>query len=155
MIINDEIFGELNYEFGWTKDTTINFFGKEYEISIMIDGEEDEEIDEEQHESYTSLLQHWGELQHSFIDAILKYYIQKRHELGYDVEVNESYPSITTTDQLLNHISLSGITIPFPDINEGRDIGITFDCTWDNENGLGLRIVNEQVLKVGYQDVAI
>lgn len=96
-----------------------------------------------------------GELQHSFIDAILKYYIQKRHELGYDVEVNESYPLITSTDQLLNYISLSGITIPFPDINEGRDIGITFDCTWDNENGLGLRVVNEQVLKVGYQDVAI
>ncbi|WP_340024262.1 DUF2004 domain-containing protein [Paenibacillus sp. FSL K6-1096] len=155
MIIDDEIFGELNYEFGWTKDTTIEFFGKEYEISIMIDGEEDEEIDEEQYESYSSLMQHWGELQHSFIDAILKYYIQKRHELGYDVEVNESYPLITSTDQLLNYISLSGITIPFPDINEGRDIGITFDCTWDNENGLGLRVVNEQVLKVGYQDVAI
>lgn len=60
MIIDDEIFGELNYEFGWTKDTTIEFFGKEYEISIMIDGEEDEEIDEEQYESYSSLMQHWG-----------------------------------------------------------------------------------------------
>lgn len=155
MFLNDEIFGELTYEFGWTKDTTVNFCGKEYEISIMIDGEEDEGIDEEQYESYSSLMQHWGELQHSFIDAILKYYTQKRHELGYDVEVNESYPLIATTDHLLNHISLSGITIPFPDINDGRDIGITFDCTWDNENGLGLRLVNEQIIKVGYQDVAI
>lgn len=41
------------------------------------------------------------------------------------------------------------------DIYEERDIGITFDCTWDIENGLGIRLLNERVTEVGYQDVAI
>ncbi|MNC42776.1 hypothetical protein D3C75_916030 [compost metagenome] len=155
MKINDAIFGELEYEYGWIKDTTIDFCGKESEISIMIDGEEDGEIDEEQYESYTSLMQNWDQLQQGFLQAILDYYIQKRHELGYDVEVNESYPLIETINQLLEKITLVGITIPFADCFEGRDIGLTFDCIWDIENGLGLRLVNEKIINVGYQDVAI
>ncbi|KWX69771.1 DUF2004 domain-containing protein [Paenibacillus jilunlii] len=155
MKINDAIFGELEYEYGWIKDTTIDFCGKESEISIMIDGEEDGEIDEEQYESYTSLMQNWDQLQQGFLQAILDYYIQKRHELGYDVEVNENYPLIETINQLLEKITLVGITIPFADCFEGRDIGLTFDCIWDIENGLGLRLVNEKIINVGYQDVAI
>ncbi|KWX81276.1 cytoplasmic protein [Paenibacillus riograndensis] len=155
MKINDAIFGELEYEYGWIKDTTIDFCGKESEISIMIDSEEDGEIDEEQYESYTSLMQNWDQLQQGFLQAILDYYIQKRHELGYDVEVNENYPLIETIDQLLDRITLVGITVPFADCFEGRDIGLTFDCIWDIENGLGLRLVNEKIINVGYQDVAI
>ncbi|CQR55776.1 DUF6985 domain-containing protein [Paenibacillus riograndensis] len=155
MKINDAIFGELEYEYGWIKDTTIDFCGKESEISIMIDGEEDGEIDEEQYESYTSLMQNWDQLQQGFLQAILDYYIQKRHELGYDVEVNENYPLIETIDKLSEKITLVGITVPFADCFEGRDIGLNFDCIWDIENGLGLRLVNEKIINVGYQDVAI
>ncbi|MEC1180069.1 contractile injection system protein, VgrG/Pvc8 family [Metasolibacillus meyeri] len=36
-----------------------------------------------------------------------------------------------------------------------RDIGITFYCTWDSENGIGIRLLNEEITEVGYQDVAI
>ena len=33
MKINDAIFGELEYDFVWSKDTSINFFGNEVEIA--------------------------------------------------------------------------------------------------------------------------
>jgi len=52
-------------------------------------------------------------------------------------------------------ISLDGIVVPYADIFEGRDIRITFNCTWEIENGLGLRLLNEQVTEIGYQDVVI
>ncbi|MBJ7968123.1 DUF2004 domain-containing protein, partial [Bacillus cereus] len=45
--------------------------------------------------------------------------------------------------------------VPYAGIFDGRDIGITFNCTWDTENGLGIRLLNEKVTEVGYQDVAI
>ena len=35
----------------------------------------------------------------------------------------------------------------------GREIGITFKCTWDIENGVGVRLLNEKVVEVGYQDI--
>jgi len=155
MKINDVGFGELEYNYGWVKYTTIEFCGKEAEIALMVKGEEDGKFDEEQYIAYNSLVQNWEQLQQGFLQAILDYYKLERQELGYDIEVNENYPQIETTNQLLEMITLVGIVVPYGDINEDRDIGITFDCTWDTENGLGLRLLNEKVTEVGYQDVAI
>jgi len=101
------------------------------------------------------MMKNWEQVQQSILQPILDYYKQKRYELGYDIEFNEHYPLIETTDQLLNRISLVGIVVPYADIFEGRGIGLTFDCTWDMENGLGLLLINEKVTEVGYQDVAI
>ncbi|KGR83946.1 DUF2004 domain-containing protein [Lysinibacillus odysseyi] len=155
MIINDAVFGELEYSYGWVRYTTIEFCGKEAEIALMVKGEEDGKFDEEQYIAYKSLMQNWEQLQQGFLPAILDYYKQERQELGYDIEVNENYPQIESTDQLLEMINLVGIIVPYGDIYEERDIGITFDCTWDIENGLGIRLLNERVAEVGYQDVAI
>ncbi|MGG2016513.1 DUF2004 domain-containing protein [Bacillus sp. S10(2024)] len=155
MIINDVVFGELKYDYVWVKYTTIEFYGKEAEIALMVKGEEDGKFDEEQYVAYNSLVRNWEQLQQGFLQAILDYYKQERQELGYDIEVNENYPQIETTNQLLEKITLVGIVVPYGDIHQDRDIGITFDCTWDTENGLGLRLLNEKVTEVGYQDVAI
>ncbi|GLV66935.1 hypothetical protein Bmyc01_56040 [Bacillus mycoides] len=155
MILNDSVFGKLEYEYGWVKDTIIHFFGKETEITLMIDGEEDDNFDEEQYVAYTSLMQNWEHLQQSFLQPILEYYKQERYELGYDIEVNESYPLVETTDQILEMIDLDGIVVPYGDLCEGRDIRFTLNCTWDTENGLGIRMLNEIVTEVGYQDIAI
>jgi Protein of unknown function (DUF2004) len=155
MNINNPIFGELEYNYAWVKYTTIEFYGKEAEIALMVKGEEDGKFDEEQYSAYNSLVQNWEQLQQGFLQAILDYYKLERKELGYDIEVNENYPQIETTKQVLEMITLVGIVVPYGDINDERDIGITFDCTWDTENGLGLRLLNEKVTEVGYQDVAI
>ncbi|PEA80192.1 DUF2004 domain-containing protein [Bacillus pseudomycoides] len=155
MIINDVVFGELEYTYGWVKYITIEFCGKEAEIALMVKCEEDGKFDEEQYTAYNSLVQNWEQLQQGFLQAILDYYKQERQELGYDIEFNENYPHIETTNQLLEMITLVGIVVPYGDIYEERDIGITFDCTWDTENGLGIRLLNEKVTEVGYQDIAI
>lgn len=155
MKINDLIFGELEYDYVWSKDTTINFLGKETEIAFMVKGEEDGKFDEEQYTAYQSLMQNWEQLQQGFLQPILDYYQQKRHEMGYDIEFNENYPLVKTTDQLIEMFTLEGIVVSYGDIFEGRDIGILFRCTWDVENGLGLRLLDEKVTEVGYQDVAI
>ena len=155
MTINDAVFGELEYNYGWVRDTAIAFCGKEAKIALMVDGEEDGEFDKEQYESYTSLMQNWEQVHKSLLHPILDYYKQKRHKLGYDIEFNENYPLIETTDQILEMVDLVGIVVPFAGIFEGRGIGLTFDCTWDMENGLGLLLINEKVTEVGYQDIAI
>ncbi|MNJ41067.1 hypothetical protein D3C77_359750 [compost metagenome] len=100
-------------------------------------------------------MQKWEQLQESFLQPILDYYQQKRHELGYDIAFNENYPLVETIDQLMEMITLDGIVVPYGDIREGRDIGILFNCTWDAENGLGLRLLDEEVVEVGYQDITI
>ncbi|MED1798059.1 DUF6985 domain-containing protein [Brevibacillus porteri] len=151
---NDPIFGELDYDYIWSKDTNINFFGKEVEIALIIKGDEDGEFEEDQYKAYQSLMENWDELHPSFLQPILEYYKEKRHELGYDIAIDENYPLVETTDKILEMISLDSIVVPYAGIYEGRDMGVLFKCTWDVENGVGLRLLDEKVTEVGYQDVA-
>lgn len=155
MKINDPIFGELEYDYIWSKDTTIHFFGKEVEVSLIIEGVEDGEFEDDQYKAYQSFIKKWDQLQQSFLQPILEYYQEKRHELGYDIAFEENYPFVETTDKILEMISLDGIVVSYAGIYEGRAMGILFKCTWDMENGLGLRLLDEVVTEVGYQDVAI
>lgn len=152
---NDAVFGELEFDYVWFKDTTIEFCEKEFEISLSVSGEEDGKFLDEQYIAYQSFVKKWEELQQDILQPLLDYYNQKRHELGYDVTFNVNYPSIETLDQLLERISLVGISVPYTKSLEGRYIGLSFDCTWDEENGLGLLLINEEVARVGYQDVTM
>lgn len=155
MTINDKIFGELDYQYKWVGYRTMKFLGKDTEIALLVGGTEDGDFDEGQCVSYNSLMDNWEQIQHSILQPILDYYKQKRQELGYDASINEDYPLIETVDQLIEHITLVGISVPYDFLRDGRDIGISFDCLWDEENGLGVRLINEKVDEVGYQDVAI
>lgn len=155
MKINDPIFGGLVYDYVWNRDTTIEFCGKEADIALMVDGDDDGEFSEKQYASYHSLIENWEHLQQNILQTILDYYQLKRFELGYDVSYNENYPLIETIDEVLQNIRLVGIYIPSARHFEGRYIGLTFDCKWDMENGVGIRLIDEEVTKVGYQDVAL
>ncbi|MDA1602949.1 DUF2004 domain-containing protein [Bacillus cereus] len=155
MTINDKVFGELDYQYTWVGYRTIKFLGKDTEIALLIGGEDDGKFDEGQYVAYNSLMDNWEKIEHNILQPILNYYKQKRHELGYDVAFNEDYPLIETFDQLIEHITLVGISVPDDFLRDGRDVGVSFDCSWDEENGLGIRLINERVDEVGYQDVAI
>lgn len=155
MIIKDPVFGEIEYTYGWCKDITIDFLGKEVEIALVVDGDVDSKFEEAQYHAYQEFMKNWPQLQHRILQPILDYYQLTRQGLGYNIEFNASYPLVETIEQLLGMITLVGLIVSYGDIYEERDIGLTFDCTWDEENGLGIRLLNEKVMEVGYQDVAM
>ncbi|AVX08709.1 DUF2004 domain-containing protein [Priestia megaterium] len=156
MKINDAVFGELEFNnYDWIGYKNIEFFGNEVKVALIVRGESDGQFEEEQYRAYNFLIEKWQQLQQSMLEPILDYYKQKRYELGYDVESNENYPLIETTTQILEKITLVGIFVPDNDLMDFLDIGLTFDCTWDMENGLGLCLVKGEVTEVGYQDVVL
>jgi hypothetical protein len=153
MIINDPIFGELEYNYIWFKYIQIQFLNKTVEISLNIDGEESGKFDRQQYESYNFLMTDWKNIQYNILPSILNYYQEKRKDLGYDIEFNSFYPAIQTLEMLIENITFVGINIPYAGIFENRSIGLAFDCTWDQENGIGVRLLNEKIDKVGYHDI--
>ncbi len=156
MKINDAVFGELEFNnYDWIGYKNIEFFGNEVKVALIVRGEDDGQFEEEQYMAYNFLIERWQQLQQSILEPILDYYKQKRYELGYDVEFNENYPLIETATQILEKITLVGIFVPDNDLIDFLDIGLTFDCTWDMENGLGLCFVKGEVTEVGYQDVVL
>ncbi len=156
MKLNDAVFGELEFNtYDWIGYKNMEFFENEVKVTLIVRGESDGEFEEEQYRAYNFLLERWQQLQQSMLESILDYYKQKRYELGYDVEFNEKYPLIETATQILEKITLAGIFVPDYDLNDFLDIRLTFDCTWDVENGLGLCLVKGQVTEIGYQDVVL
>ena len=154
MIMN-EVFGELEFDYTWSKDEEIMFNEKKEDIVLLIAGDEDGKFEEGQYEAYTMFKNKWHTIQKNVLSLILEYYNTRREELGFDVEENVDYPYIENEDVLLNHITLVGIKVPYADIYGGRSIGLSFDCSWDGENGLGIRLNDEEVIDVGFQDIAI
>lgn len=154
-MLNDEVFGEIEFDFSWSKEETIIFNDKKEEIVLLIAGDEDGEFEEGQYEAYTVFKEKWQMIQKNILPSILEYYNTRRGELGFDVEENENYPYIENEDMLLKHITLVGIKVPYADIYGGRSMGLSFDCLWDEENGLGIRLSNEEVIEIGLQDIAI
>lgn len=154
-MIYNEIFGKLEFDYTWYKKEQISFGGRKEEIIILVAGDEAGEFEDGQYEAYKMLSAKWADIQEMLLNKILDYYKSRREELGYDIEQSEKCPEILTTKQLLEHITLVGIKIPYAELYGGRSIGLSFDCTWDNENGLGLRLSDENVTKVGFQDIVI
>jgi len=151
--INHKIFGELKYEYGWTGSTSLDWYGNNVSVDVVVDGEEDEEVDEGQCESYQAFIKKWEKIKEVLLDGILSYYADLRDELGFSDGSNADYPEITSTSDLKEKITLDTIVVPLPDIYEGRSVALAFHCDWDEENGLGVVLANEEISEIGYQDI--
>lgn len=151
--MNKNIFGELTYECGWNGKATIDWFGKTMVVDLVVCGEEDEEIDDNQCESYEKFMEAWDRIKDTILDRVLDYYTNLRDELGYSDNSNEDYPELSTVDEMKDKISLDSIVVPLAEDYDGRSIALAFSCEWDTENGLGVVLVNEDVYDISYQDI--
>ena len=129
--MNDPVFGNMEYEYGWNGTVEFNCFGRMEEIALTVSGEEDDPITDYQHNSFRAFMETWERQ-----------------------EYNADYPPLDHTESILKMISLDMMVIPEDGIFDGRCVCLAFSCSWDEENGLGIRFVNEEIDEIGYQDVA-
>ena len=69
-------------------------------------------------------------------------------------EIEKYLPAPTAPEKLKEHFS--PFTIYIPDKNKCKDgfIGISFDCTWDINNGLGVLIKDWKVVEVSVSEIS-
>jgi hypothetical protein len=100
----NSVFGELTYEYGWNGETTIDWYGEMTNVDLVVSGEEDEEIDSLQCESYEKFKLAWSDIKDSILERVLSYYINLRNEISYGDDSNENYPDFkwsNTTKKLV------------------------------------------------------
>ncbi|MCD7835591.1 MAG: DUF2004 domain-containing protein [Lachnospiraceae bacterium] len=152
--MHNELFGELQFEYGWNGTTSLDWFGRNIDVDLVVDGEEDESIDSLQCESYKAFKESWNTVKEQILDAVLSYYNDLRDELGYSDGSNDDYPEITTRTEIKEMIGLDSVIVPISGIYDGRSISLAFHCEWDKENGLGIILIDESISEIGYQDIA-
>ena len=165
--MQDAIFGELlldeEYDW-WSKKQTIDFGGTPTTVEILIDKDKKQtEVSEKQHKTFQRFMEKWPELQGKLIDDLIEYYNEdQRFAWGPDdeEEFDEWWPEIETKEALLNAVTLESILIR-PDFlteDDEHSIYLLFSRTWggddDDDNGIGVHILNEEIEEIAYKDIA-
>ena len=148
----DNIFGELEYDFLWEGKTTITMFDKQYEIGLGINGEEEDGIQEIQKESYINFKNKESEIMKNVCDKVYEYYkyICEYEPERIDPGALDKLPVVNNCMDMKDLVT--PIKICIPELDDEREIDILFDCVWDFDLGMGVRIVNENVTLVGVQN---
>ena len=74
MELNHQIFGKINYNYGWTQDITVTIFGKNSVIEMNIDADADGEFEVNQERAYIYFKEHLDEIINETNAAIVSYY---------------------------------------------------------------------------------
>ena len=149
------IFEGFEYYGAWFKKMNVKFADNDFEVDVQLSGYDEEEKPEKEIVALESFLSEIDSIHIKIGDAVLKYYQNRRTDLGYDVEANPSYPEYTDSESVIKTLSLIGITIPNQEDYDERAVFLVFDCEWDKENGVGVRLVGEDVNEVGIQGIGL
>jgi len=156
--IEHDVFGELSYDYGWKREITINLFGFERIVTLIIDGEEDAEFEEAQVNAYNSFFRNKDSLLKQAEDAILKYYLEVymeyRERLG-DQFADTMAPVLSTKEEVAKITEPKQLLFPMVFDEEVRQVGLLLECTWEPEHGLAVKFEDEEVIEVGYQDIVL
>ncbi|MBC1499039.1 hypothetical protein HB943_00390 [Listeria weihenstephanensis] len=156
--INDDLFGEIEFDLYWSGKTSIVMFGKKYEIILSIDGEEDANFSPIQREAYTNFMTNMGEIMNAVELGILEYYeenFEEYRDMADEAEADRIAPEISTVEGLGKLVIPTQLIVRRVRKNGVRRIGLVCDCTWDIDNGVGVRIEDEKVEEVDYQDIVL
>lgn len=135
----DKVFGDIFYDYGWRKKEEIKFWNIEREIEINAVAYIGEDITEIQRKEYEWLKNNLELISEACLTRINEYILENYS--SYDIKFKD-IPKL-----------ISPIEILFE--RDEKVIGILFNCDFDKENGIGIRIKDRKITMIGYQNTVL
>lgn len=150
-MLNDDIFGQIQFEIMWQKKDNYFLYGKEFEITLFIQGEKDETPTNIQKEAYISFIKKKMILMSEIEEKVFEYYqtVCAEYREMYGEEADLYAPIVDEPSQLVGFVKPQSIMIPRS--KDKRIINVLFKTKWDLEMGIGIQLVNERIEIVGVQ----
>ncbi|AXI29759.1 hypothetical protein CIB87_12325 [Priestia megaterium] len=158
--INDELVGKLeNKNNFWRGKTTIKMFGVEKEILLSIDAYENTDFSNVQKEAFLSFIQDMENIMNETEKHIYDYYMENYEEyremIANKSEADQVVPNIYSVSDLKKLVEPAELIVRRVRKNGKRRLGLLCDVSWDIENGIGIKMEDEGVEEVGYQDIVL
>jgi hypothetical protein len=148
---NDITFGVLNFDVLWQRKEKLKLFNQEYDVNLIVQGEQEDEISDIQRKTYELFKSFENEILNKVENEIFNYYqnVYEEYRSMYDDEADEYAPIIESSDDLIKLVTPQSIMIC--NDQENRIINLLFLTKWDKEMGIGIQLVNERIVLVGTQ----
>jgi len=158
--IHDELFGELEYEKKfWRGEMTIKMFNVERKIWLSVDGHEDADFSNVQRDAFRNFVQSMNYIISEAEKEVYAYYNENvdeyREILEEELQENKIAPKIDFLTRLAELVKPTELIVRRVRKNGKRRLGLLCDVSWEMEDGLGIKIEDEVVEEVGYQDIVL
>lgn len=159
MGINHKTFGKIKFNYGWTKDISLEIFNKHHVLEINIDANEDAEFEINQEKAYIFFENHMDEIAKEVDVAILSYYNREISDIVSSCtnhkEKQYFLDIIGDKDKIYSLLQPKKIMFPLTFDENVEEFGFLSECDWDKENGIGIKFVNAVLSEIGYQDILL
>lgn len=158
--INDELFGELEYKNNfWRGEMIIKMFNIERKILLSVDAHEDADFSNIQRDAFRKFIQDMNYIMSEAEKEVYEYYIENvdeyREMLEDESQANKIAPKIDSLTGLAELVKPTELIVRRIRKNGKRRLGLLCDVSWNIEDGLGIKIEDEVVEEVGYQDIVL
>lgn len=147
-------YDQFEYDGEWWGKVDFNIGNTVLNVGVKMVIDEEDTIPEEYKNALEWYIDNAESFQDVLLNEILKYYCKERIELGYDESPDDRFPGVSDVSEISKMISLVQITIPDQDIYS-KGVFLAFNCTWDKDEGLGVRIVDGKIIKIYDQSCAL
>lgn len=142
--INDRVFGEITYNYGWTKKEKINIWDRELDIEIIAACYSNEEITDSQRETYLWLKKN----KESIFDKLKISLVQ------YIIANNASEVANSNFDNIFSFVIPKTIVFK-QDSDHQLKMVLLLNYKFDRENGIGVIWEKEEIKLLSTQDVVL
>ena len=110
------------------------------EITAQLEPDDNGEIPDVEKKTLEFFLDNYSKYKQFLLEPIFEYYKECRDEWG-DVEPDdELFPEVKDKNKMYEMASLRGLMVLDEAYSGKQTITLFYDCTWDEEEGMGIRI---------------
>ena len=139
--INDLVFGVMEYDHSWVKSDDISVFGKNLEIRIVAEAYNNQDIIDEQRDSYKRYLEEFPKYILKTPEVLLKYYLENYDHISSTVNI----PDKINKDNINKELITKLIKIKTVYFDRKGQFGWLCDCAWDSEHGICILLSSDEI----------
>lgn len=156
----DPVFGNISFTeaSGWEGTYEYPFLGRDVTVRLAFWADDaNEPINPSQREALRQFTEHRDALCARAETAIYADYLERlpglRNQFGSSAE--KLMPVIRGKYELDRLVTPTTLFVCEPLLTDDRVIGLLYDCAWEPQLGLAVKIVNEAIEEVGPQDIVL
>ena len=154
--LKDDELGEFTYSYGWVREYTIQLFGDDVNVQLVIPCDEGDDIEEAQRAAFLAFDANKDAFATQAECAIFDHYLTVcggcRARFGVEF-ADKLAPLISEMTQIKGLVKATQVVVQQTFGTGDRVVGLIFICSWEPELGLAVRFVNEHIDEVGPQDI--